>query len=1033
MLDIYNMFRVLYIFVFLSLFFDLSKVSAQTLSNRGREFWLGYGFNYSFFHEPPVNGQNMQLYISAVDAAQVTVSISNSTYSKTFSIPANSVDFSITLPKTGPDDARIVKEGLMNRAVCIKSDVPVAVYAHQYNTMVSGATMLIPKETFGYTYYSVNYAQYKSGSNHPYDATVQMTNGDDWYSWFYVVSPEDGTRIRITPSDTTQSDWLPGLTYTVDLKKGEIYNVMGKLRSSGGANWRASKDLTGSKIVSVSGSDGKCHPIAVFSGSGGIRLCRGDGGEYMGQQMFPSRAWGTRYLTYHMVNNTNTDVNEPILNFFRVCVMDQSTQVKRNGVTMTGLTNNFYYEFFSYSGDYIESDKPILVSQYTPNRNQCVNMNTISYGDPEMIYLSPIEQGQKDILFYTPRKSYIDYVYGHFYLPTSAVSSLRVDGNPLPATNIIPHPALSGYSVALARFTGAAAHHSVTCDSTFNAYLYGIGLFESYGFTAGTQVNDLNSYSSIRNTQKLDNSPDTTTCPKTPFRAQVQAAYSLSSIKWHFSQVPGLSPSKDTLINNPILSKVTKVYGRNYYTYDFGFDLTLNNSGTFEIPFTYTSPDIDQCDFSESGILKVVVKNGPMADFDTLATYCSSDTIQLKSKSLTTGYNIVSHRWDFSDGTFQSTKDALKRFPDGGLEPVRYRIYSDNGCVGDTVKRIKVFNRFSTDFTLNGKNCEDSILTFQSKDGLSAFPGGIWHWNIGGTKSDSSRSQSFIESTFKATNIPIKIKHWIITDKGCVSDTSYRDISNIHSSAQSPTLSMVSDTLCPGNLIKWEASASFTPSNWMWDLGDGITSSTSQSVSRTYQNPGNFSIRLQIQDQNGCAAPPVVKEVTIAAPPRADAGPDQYVSPGNSVMLEPRMSPPTAFLYQWTPSTGLNDPGISNPTATPITDITYAMKVWDKLTLCYAEDSVRIIVVESKNIPNTFTPNNDGINDLWELKFIERCPDCHAEVYATNGIPVWRSTPGKVIWDGRANGRDLPVGTYYYVIKLAGTDAPISGYVTILR
>jgi gliding motility-associated-like protein len=150
-------------------------------------------------------------------------------------------------------------------------------------------------------------------------------------------------------------------------------------------------------------------------------------------------------------------------------------------------------------------------------------------------------------------------------------------------------------------------------------------------------------------------------------------------------------------------------------------------------------------------------------------------------------------------------------------------------------------------------------------------------------------------------------------------------------------------------------------------------------------------------------------------------------------MLEPRMSPPTAFLYQWTPSTGLNDPGISNPTATPITDITYAMKVWDKLTLCYAEDSVRIIVVESKNIPNTFTPNNDGINDLWELKFIERCPDCHAEVYATNGIPVWRSTPGKVIWDGRANGRDLPVGTYYYVIKLAGTDAPISGYVTILR
>ncbi|MFN7280502.1 MAG: hypothetical protein ACK5VH_10100, partial [bacterium] len=76
--------------------------------------------------------------------------------------------------------------------------------------------------------------------------------------------------------------------------------------------------------------------------------------------------------------------------------------------------------------------------------------------------------------------AYIDYVYGNIYLPTAATGSLRVDGNPLPAANIIPHPTLPGFSVALARFTGAAAPHSVICDSIFNAYIYGIGLFESY-------------------------------------------------------------------------------------------------------------------------------------------------------------------------------------------------------------------------------------------------------------------------------------------------------------------------------------------------------------------------------------------------------------------------------------------------------------------------------------------------------------------------------------------------------------------------
>jgi gliding motility-associated-like protein len=94
---------------------------------------------------------------------------------------------------------------------------------------------------------------------------------------------------------------------------------------------------------------------------------------------------------------------------------------------------------------------------------------------------------------------------------------------------------------------------------------------------------------------------------------------------------------------------------------------------------------------------------------------------------------------------------------------------------------------------------------------------------------------------------------------------------------------------------------------------------------------------------------------------------------------------------------------------------------------------MRVIVIDEKRIPNTFSPNNDGVNDLWELRFLERCMECRAEVYTTNGMPVWRSSPTSISWDGRLNGRDLPVGTYYYVIKMPGTESPVAGYVTILR
>ena len=121
-------------YLFLTLFSLLSIASnAQDKSNRGKEFWLAYGFDYSFFWETPINNQELAIYISTEQAAAtVTVSITNTGYSQTLTIPANTVDATILIPKTGPNDARTLTDGLQNRGIHIQSDVPVAVYAHVY-------------------------------------------------------------------------------------------------------------------------------------------------------------------------------------------------------------------------------------------------------------------------------------------------------------------------------------------------------------------------------------------------------------------------------------------------------------------------------------------------------------------------------------------------------------------------------------------------------------------------------------------------------------------------------------------------------------------------------------------------------------------------------------------------------------------------------------------------------------------------------------------------------------------------------------
>ena len=1024
----------LHYIIYISIFvFQGFLVGAQDRSNRGREFWLGYGFNYTFQNIDgtlPANSQSLQLYISTDRAAEVTVRVHGTGWSRTVSIPANAVDFSLLIPKSGLDDARILKEGLSDRGISIESDVPVTVYSHHYNTMVSAATMLMPKETFGYTYYSVNYAQDRSGSTSPLTDPV-VANGPDWHSWFFVVAPEDGTRIVVVPSDTTQGGWLPGREYSVDLKKGEVYNVMGRMVPGSNLPWSASKDLTGSRIASVTGPDGKCHPIAVFSGSSGIRLCRGDGGENMAQQMFPASAWGTRYLTYHMINSASTDASAPFLNFYRVCVMDPSTVVKRNGTVLTGLKRGFFYEFSSTTGDYIESDKPILVSQYTPNANQCVTMNTNSYGDPEMIYLSPIEQGQKDVLFYVTRRSFIDYTHAGIYLPKTGVPSLRVNGNPIPAQNVIDHPALPGYSIAVHRFTGAAAQHRISSDSAFNAYIYGVGYFESYGYNAGTLVNNLNAYTNIRNTFSLDPSSDSFTCVKTSFRPRIKVAYRLSSLRWRLGGLPLTGSPQDVTATSPTPVATEKIFGRTYYTYDLDKDLSFDAPGTYEIPVVYTSPEIDQCDFTETVNVVVKVREGPKADFEDPGESCLKDSVSFKGKGPHPGFTVDRYRWDFPDLTTQDRKDALKRFALTGDQPVRYRVFATNGCTGDTTKTVKIVETPTVAVSMNGRPCVDSLHRFVSS---YAGTGHAWYWNFGDGRIDSSRSSAEISHAYRAAGTDVRLRHWVVTAQGCSSDTAQLTVARVFPNPRAIDFTHAYDSLCPGATIRFTASSSAGVAGWNWDFGNGETSAAASPVQGRYAASGDFDVRLRITDVNGCGSAGTIKTVRILPPPRVDAGPDRSVLPGQSTRLSGSATGGAGpFEYRWSPVLYLDDPNIAAPLSTPTAGVSYSLSVTDRQSGCTGSDSVTVSIIEKFIIPNTLTPNGDGINDRWEIPSLNQYPGCVVEVYNTVGQRVYRSVGYPTPWDGTHAGRLLPAGTYYYVIEPGSGEKRKAGYVTLLR
>lgn len=1004
------------------------SLRAQDKSNRGKEFWLAYGFDYSFFHESPVNNQELAIYVSTELAATVTVTITNTGYTQTLNIPANTVDATILIPKTGPNDARTLTDGLQNRGIHIVSNVPVAVYAHVYSTMVSGATMLMPVETYGYIYHSINYYQ-----------TTSQSSPDDWYSWFYAIASEDNTRLEITPSDTTKNGWLPGQTYTVNLNKGESFHVFGKaIFDNNAAN--ASKDMTGSKIVSVLGGDGNCHPVAVFSGSGGIRLCRGDGGEFMHQQVFPQQAWGTRYLTYHTINNTNTNILETNRNYYRVCVSDPTAVVRKNGLVMTGLIKNFFYEYMdSTGGQYIESDKPILVSQYMTNKNQCWNFPTTtpsppSYGDPEMFFISPIEQGQKSVLFYTSRRSAIDYVYANIHLPTAAVNSLRVDGSALPASQIIPHPNYPSYSVALVRFTGPGAQHTITSDSAFTATVYGLGNYESYGYNVGTLINNLNNYSAIRNTFNTTTNIDTFTCPNTPVRLFVKLGYPATSITWHLSQVAGMTPGADSIITNPVPVTTESINGRTYYVYTLQQDFTFVNPGTYNIPVSYTSLVIQNCSQTETASVKVVVKPGPQANFSIPSGTCPNQSITLTGSSNSSGFNIAGYLWDFPDATTQTTVDATKAFPSVGSYNVRYRIFADNGCVGDTTKVVSIGSPITVSIQGAGKACADSVFTFTSSVPVNAANPPSWYWDFGDGQTTTITTGNTATHSYAATPGNIIVKHAVGFTTGCGTDTVNYTIPVINNNP-TVTFSFITDTLCEKIPVRFISSTGGI-NTWSWNFGNGNGNAVPPFY-HTYTAGGLYNVSLVVTDTNGCGSLAVINPININAAPQIDAGPDKTITPGSSVTLDATIPNAANYDFLWTPSVFLNLSTVLKPIASPDRKITYTIRATDKVTNCAATDSMKVITITTIYIPTAFTPDNNGLNDQFKIFGTDLITQFSFRIFNRYGQTIFETTDKNKGWDGTIKGTPALAGGYAYLVRYRDSIFPdeqiIKGSFVLIR
>ncbi|MFO7823911.1 MAG: gliding motility-associated C-terminal domain-containing protein [Cyclobacterium sp.] len=88
---------------------------------------------------------------------------------------------------------------------------------------------------------------------------------------------------------------------------------------------------------------------------------------------------------------------------------------------------------------------------------------------------------------------------------------------------------------------------------------------------------------------------------------------------------------------------------------------------------------------------------------------------------------------------------------------------------------------------------------------------------------------------------------------------------------------------------------------------------------------------------------------------------------------------------------------------------------------------------EDIRVPNTFTPNGDGINDFWDVRDLRLYQGARIQVFDGGGVRVFYTENPDIGWDGKRNGRDLPIGAYYWVIEIRESGESRKGILNLLR
>lgn len=480
--------------------------------------------------------------------------------------------------------------------------------------------------------------------------------------------------------------------------------------------------------------------------------------------------------------------------------------------------------------------------------------------------------------------------------------------------------------------------------------------------------------------------------------------------------------------------------------YDWDFDdgntaSTQNTTHFYNTPGTYNVTLIIS---SGSGCADtitnpVTIYPMPVADFN-FTNVCLNNVMNFTDVSTVSSGTINGWNWNFGDTQTSTVQNPSNTYIADGNYTVSLTITTNNGCTDNTSEQVTVYPLPEINFTSNSV-CLNATTNFTNGTTINSGAVATYTWDFG----DGTGTSSLVNPSYVYTNYGIfTVVLDATSDNGCVSSETV-DIT-VH---PNPVVDFTGDDLagCNTHCVNFtnnSSIASGTITNWVWDFGDGNIS-TQMNPSNCYYNSTlnnqMYTIQLVATSDNGCD-----NAVTI----------NNYITVYPDVIAEFSFGPqPTTILdnnilfinetvngvsYTWTFGDGNTSTDI-NPSNTYGEVGTYEV-ILAATSVNGCVDTISHLVEIGPDfiiyVPNTFTPDNDGVNDVFfpvlegfdPLRF-------NLQIFNRWGDLIFESAFPQSGWDGNYKGLPAKDDTYVWKINVKdivyGKQREFVGHVNLLR